>query len=94
MITYPCNPHATKEVKNVMEYLDEIEGKGIITGQHTQTMEQEELSEIQKITGKLPALCGFELLSYSPNIQLETANAACVTEVIRNRGTLNKAISA
>ena len=91
MITTPCNPHAIKEVKNVMEYLGEIEGNGIITGQHTQTMEQEELLKIQEITGKLPAMCGFELLSYSPNIQLETASAACVTEVTRNRGTLNKA---
>lgn len=91
MITTPCNPHAIKEVKNVMEYFGKIEGKGIITGQHTQTMEQEELIKIQKVTGKLPALCGFELLSYSPNIQLETANVACVTEVMRNRGTLNKA---
>ena len=91
MITTPCNPHAIKEVKNVIEYLGEIEGKGIITGQHTQTMEQEELLKIQKVTGKLPALCGFELLSYSPNIKLETASAACVTEVMQNRGTLNKA---
>ena len=61
MITTPCNQHAIKEVKNVIEYLGEIEGKGIITGQHTQTMEQEELLKIQKVTGKLPALCGFEL---------------------------------
>lgn len=91
MITNPCNPNAIREVKNVMKYLAEIEGKGVITGQHTQTMEQEELLKIQNITGKLPALCGFELLSYSPNIQLETADAACVTEVINNRGTLDKA---
>ena len=91
MVTPPCNPHAIKEVKNVMEYLAETEGKGIITGQHTQTMEQEELSKIQEITGKLPALCGFELLSYSPNIKLETADEACVTEVTRNLGTLSKA---
>ena len=27
MITTPCNPHAIKEVKNVIEYLGEIEGK-------------------------------------------------------------------
>ena len=91
MVTTPCNPHAIKEVRNVMEYLSEIEGKGIITGQHTQTMEQEELLKIQEVTGKLPALCGFELLSYSPNIKLETADEACITEVVRNRETLSKA---
>ena len=53
MVTTPCNPHAIKEVRNVMEYLSEIESKGIITGQHTQTMEQEELLKIQEGTGKL-----------------------------------------
>ena len=45
----------------VMEYLAETEGHGIIAGVHTQTMAQEELSHIHKITGKFPALCGFEL---------------------------------
>ena len=87
----PVDPNAIEEVRNVMEYLADIEGSGILTGQHTQTMEQEELIKIQEITGKLPALCGFELLAYSPNIRLETAEEACITEVKRNQGTLEKA---
>ena len=91
MISEPCNKDAIKEVRNVLEYLAKLEGNSIITGQHTQTMEQEELAEIQKITGKLPALCGFELLAYSPNIRLETADEECITEVEQNRGTLEKA---
>ena len=91
MISEPCNKNAIKEVRNVLEYLTKLEGNGIITGQHTQTMEQEELAEIQKITGKLPALCGFELLAYSPNIRLETADEECIMEVEQNRGTLEKA---
>ncbi len=91
MISTPCNPNAIKEVRDVLNYFAEIEGKGIITGQHTQTMEQEELRSIEEATGKLPALCGFELLSYSPNIKLETADEACIREVEKNRGTLEKA---
>ena len=91
MITTPCNPDAIKEVKAVLKYLNEIEGRHIITGQHTLTMEQEELVKIQEITGKQPALCGFELLSYSPNIHLETADEECITEVTRNQGTLARA---
>lgn len=91
MITTLCNKNAIKEAKNVMEYLAGLEGKGILTGQHTLTMEQEELDKIYEVTGKLPALCGFELLSYSPNIRLETGDEACVTEVERNRDTLKKA---
>ena len=91
MISTPCNPNAIKEVRDVLQYFAEIEGKRIITGQHTQTMEQEELVRIQEITGKLPALCGFELLSYSPNIHLEDASEECITEVTRNKDTLEKA---
>ena len=66
------NPNAQNCVKNVMKYLSDITYKQIITGQHTQTMAQEELSHIEKVTGKLPALVGFELLSYSPNIIIST----------------------
>ena len=75
----------------MLEYLSQIEGKGILTGQHTQTMEQPEIWRIEKLTGKLPAICGFELLSYSPNIRRETADEECLKEVDENTGTLEKA---
>ena len=54
-------------------------------------MEQPEIWRIRKITGKLPAICGFELLSYSPNIRRETADEECLKEVDENTGTLEKA---
>lgn len=82
---------AVQEVRNVLDYLSEISGKKIITGQHTQTMEQEELHSIFRITGKEPALLGFELLSYSPNINYLDTDEECITEVDENRGTLQRA---
>ena len=88
----PCNLNATDEVKKVLTYLYEISGKAIITGQHTQTRNQEELEFIQKVTGKLPALCGFELLSYSPNICRETCHADSLKEIDENIGTLETAL--
>ena len=91
MIVTSINKNAITEVKNVLEYFAKLEGNGIITGQHTQTLAQPELAKIQEVTGKLPALCGFELLAYSPNIKLETADEACITEVEENRDTLEKA---
>ena len=91
MITTLCNPNASPNAKRLMEYLASIEGKRILTGQHTLTMAQEELHHVGAITGKLPAVCGFELLSYSPNIRLETGDEACVREVLENRGTLQRA---
>lgn len=85
------NPNATKEVCAVLEYLESMKGKGIITGQHTLTMAQEELEFLKTETGKLPALCGFELLSYSPNVNYPSCGEAALKELRENVGTLEKA---
>lgn len=87
----PTNPNAQQCVKNVMKYLSDISGKQVVTGQHTQTMEQAELHQIEKITGKKPALLGFELLSYSPNINYLDTDEECMKEVEANYGTLKRA---
>lgn len=90
-ITEPVNKNAQKEVRNVLRYLGSIAGKKIILGQHTQTMNQEELKFIKKTTGKMPALCGFELLGYSPNINYEDSSEECLKEVYEAKNTLEKA---
>ncbi len=90
-MTKPVNKNATAEVIAVLQYLDSIKGKGVITGQHTQTMLQKELAYIEEATGKLPAMCGFELLAYSPNINYDSCDEAALTEIYENRGTLQKA---
>lgn len=87
----PCNPNAQEGVKNVMKYLSDITYHKVVTGQHTQSMGQEELHHIRKITGKQPALLGFELLSYSPNINYLDTDEECMTEVLENYGTLKRA---
>lgn len=91
MITKPCDPLATQEVKNVLEYLNSIEGKKMLTGQHTQSIPMEEAAHIKDLTGKLPAICGFELLGYSPNIRRDVSDEACLKEVDDNLGTIEKA---
>ena len=87
----PCNKDAIPQVRKVLQYLCDVTGKGILLGQHTQTMPQEELKLIKEKTGKLPAICGFELLSYSPGINFEQCNAECLEEIVQNQGTLSKA---
>lgn len=87
----PVNPNALPCVKNVMKYLSDITYEKIITGQHTQTMAMEELHKIEEVTGKQPALLGFELLSYSPNINYLDTDDECMTEVVENFGTLKRA---
>ncbi len=90
-IFIPQNKKAQECVKNVMKYLSDITYKKVITGQHTQTMAQEELRYIEQVTGKQPALLGFELLSYSPNINYFDTDDECMKEVAQNYGTLKKA---
>lgn len=85
------DPNIQPEAQRLLDYLTEIRGKKLILGQHTQTMAQEELSKIRQITGQLPALCGFELLGYSPNIIPELSGEECMTEVQEARGTLRRA---
>ncbi len=87
----PVNKNATKEARAVLTYLEDIRGKKIITGQHTQTMAQEELWQLKKVTGRFPALCGFELLAYSPNINYPSCDEAALKEINENKGTLERA---
>jgi len=87
----PCNSGASAEVRNVLDYLAGLRGKGIVLGQHTQTRAQEELAYISNITGKQPALCGFDLLAYSPNINYRGSGNECLIEVEENKDTLETA---
>ena len=59
----PVNPNATKEARDTLMFLAEHAGKSIITGQHTQTNDLREIKEIEKITGSIPKLIGYEMLS-------------------------------
>lgn len=87
----PRNENAQQGVRNVMKLLADISCDKIITGQHTQSMAQEELHHIRSVTGKLPALVGFELLSYSPNINYSDTDDDCIKEITENYGTLKRA---
>ncbi len=88
----PVNKNASPETAALLSYLEQTAGRGIITGQHTQTNPMEEITYIREVTGKEPKLRGFELLAYSPNINEEDAGEACLTEVYENRDTLKTAM--
>ncbi len=76
----------------ILNFLEETAGRKIITGQHTQTNPMEEIDYIREVTGAEPLLRGFELLSYSPNINYEDSDEDCLTEVYENRGTVETAL--
>ena len=87
----PVDSKATPEARALLNYLSQVGGHGILTGQHTQTNPMEEIDWIFRHTGKKPALRGFEMLAYSPNINEDDASEACLTEVRENRGTMETA---
>jgi mannan endo-1,4-beta-mannosidase len=87
-----ANQFSSAEAKNLLNYLYEIRGKGIVAGQHTQTVPMEEISYIKQVTGKEPKLRGFELLSYSPNINYSDASPECLAEVAENKNTAEVAL--
>lgn len=87
-----ANKNATKATEKLLNFLEETAGRKIITGQHTQTNPMEEIDYIREVTGAEPLLRGFELLSYSPNINYEDADEYCLTEVYENRGTVETAL--
>ena len=88
----PVNPHATPEAAALLRYLCQTAGTKIIAGQHTQTNPMEEVAYLKEVTGRTPKLCGFELLSYSPNLPDDTASEPCLTEIRENRGTVDTAL--
>ncbi len=90
--TLPVNKNASASAKKLLEYLVSVAGNAILTGQHTQTIPMEEYQLIHELTGKYPKVVGFEMLSYSPNINYEDADEECLTEVYENRNTLEKAL--
>ena len=88
----PVDPQATPRARELLNYLSDVAGKAIITGQHTQTVPMEELAYIRHVTGREPMLRGFELLAYSPNINYADMSQACLTEIVEDRDTLELAL--
>ena len=95
MITFdrkPCNVNADECAVRLMELLADTAGKCILSGQHTQTNPMEERAYIKEKTGHFPKVVGFEMLSYSRNINYDDATEECLTEVYENRDTIDTAL--
>lgn len=59
----PVNKNATKEVKDLLAYLYEINGKFMLSGQHNYNSDLNTFSDTaRRITGKYPALWGTDFI--------------------------------
>lgn len=83
------NPNASDEVVNVLNYFKSICGKGILSGQHDGSISGSQFDDIKKITGKYPAVLGFDFLSYTKNSVKYADEAA---EIKNNIGCVETAL--
>lgn len=87
----PSNSNMIIESRKILNYFASINHKAIISGQHTQTVGQEELGYIKNVTGFYPKLVGYELLACSLNIN-PNSDKECLDEVEDNKGTMQVAL--
>lgn len=87
-----CNPDISSECRKLMDFLRSIYGTRILTGQQTSYVPSKEIESIYRITGKYPALRGFDLMSYSLATDTLEQTAHCREELSTNSGSVEEAI--
>lgn len=86
------NKNASKECIHLMKMFSEICGKGILSGQHCNKASGSDIEYVKLVTGKTPAILGFDLLSYSFGTNSEYRDFECIDELVNNRGSVETAI--
>ncbi|WP_150265035.1 X2-like carbohydrate binding domain-containing protein [Paenibacillus tepidiphilus] len=86
------DPEATPETQLLMNYLTEVYGKHIISGQQeiygggNDGNSELEFDWIYNLTGKYPAIRGFDLMNYNPLYGWEDGTTARMIDWVNNRG--------
>ncbi len=92
IIDYNIRPNLSDNAKKLLEFLQKIYSNYIIAGQHTNTALGPEIAYIEYLTGKKPALRGFDLLSYTPATRTQDMTPHALIEIEGNKGSIEKAI--
>ncbi|WP_249043515.1 glycosyl hydrolase [Paenibacillus faecis] len=61
------HPAASPEARGLMRYLCSIYGRSMLTGQQIGVLSTPELDLIHEVTGRYPAVAGFDFMNYSPS---------------------------
>ncbi|GIO87116.1 hypothetical protein J25TS5_40480 [Paenibacillus faecis] len=61
------HPDASPETRGLMRYLCSIYGRSMLTGQQIGVLSTPELDLIHEVTGRYPAVAGFDFMNYSPS---------------------------
>lgn len=86
------NKNASEECIGLMKMFSKICGRGILSGQHCNKASATDIEYVKLVTGKTPAILGFDLLSYSFGINSEDRDFECIDELVNNRGSVETAI--
>lgn len=78
------NPHADAGALRLMTYLCSIYGSRVLTGQQIGVESAPELEILYEVTGKYPAVYGFDFMNYSPSRTERGRNA--VTPILPSAG--------
>jgi mannan endo-1,4-beta-mannosidase len=73
----------TERTKTLYRYLGDMYGKKIISGQQADKGKEVEFNYIEKLTGKTPAIKGFDMIEYSPSRLAHGSSSAEVEEMIK-----------
>lgn len=88
----PCDSKATPETKALMKYLTEMYGNKIISGQQeiygsgNDGDYELEFEYIYNITGKYPAIRGFDFMNYNPLYGWEDGTTGRMIQWVKQRG--------
>ena len=86
------DPKATKEAQKLQDYLGSVYGKNIISGQQeiygggNNGNYELEFDYIRNITGKYPAIRGFDFMNYNPLYGWDDKTTERVIEWVKKRG--------
>lgn len=86
------NKNASQECIDLMKMFSKICGSGILSGQHCNKASGSDIEYVKLVTGKTPAILGFDLLSYSFGTNSEDRDFECIDELVNNRGSVETAI--
>ena len=78
------NPNANETTQKTFAYLCDSYGKKVISGQQSDNgLSGYEIARIKKMTGKTPAMIGFDFMNYSPSRQALGAKSDSVDQAVK-----------
>lgn len=86
------NSNASKGCLDLMKIFSKVYGKGILSGQHCNKASGTDIEYTKRMTGKIPAILGFDLLSYSLSTETPDSDFECIDELVNNRGSIETAL--